>query len=119
MLRDLDGERDWERERDRECERDRDRDLDLDGERERERDLDLEPERDRDRDLDRDFLLDAREDALDEARDSPSFSASEPGNKFYDVYRKNIFYDIAIANIYTQSKLLTGKPLPSFFSASC
>lgn len=76
MLRDLDGERDWERERDRE----RERDLDLDGERERERDLDLEPERDRD--LDRDFLLDAREDALDEARDSPSFSASEPGDKF-------------------------------------
>lgn len=81
MLRDLDGERDWERERDRECERDRDRDLDLDGERERERDLDLEPERDRD--LDRDFLLDAREDALDEARDSPSFSASEPLPSFF------------------------------------
>lgn len=73
MLRDLDGERDWERERDRE----RERDLDFDGERERERDLDLEPERDRD------FLLDAREDALDEARDSPSFSASEPLPSFF------------------------------------
>lgn len=118
MLRDLDGERDWERERDRECERDRDCDLDLDGERERERerDFDLEPERDRD--LDRDFLLDAREDALDDARDSPSFSASEPGNKFF-ICQKNIFYDIAIANMHTQGKLLIGKPLPSFFSASC
>lgn len=92
MLRDLDGERDLERERDRERDRDRDRDLDFDGE--RERDLDLEPERDRDRDLDRDFLLDAREDALEEARDSPSFSASEPGGKFFVCRKINIFHDI-------------------------
>ena len=57
MLRDLEG--DWDSERDREA------DLDFEGD--AERDFDLEPDFERERD----FLLDARDDALDDAREDP------------------------------------------------
>lgn len=71
-------------------------------------DLDADFERDRD------FLLDAREDALDDARDPASFSPSEPAEPDFSVSWRWILLKIQGDNERVSGR----KPFPSIFSSS-